>query len=50
MYVDDGVTGEEEEDVARMVGQKDSKGNYDGTLSKILDCSTFISNKTQRKQ
>ena len=42
MYVDDGVTGGEEADVARMVGKKDEDGNYDGTLSKILAKGNFV--------
>ena len=36
MYVDDGVSGGSEEEVKRMVGDKDEHGNFDGTLSRIL--------------
>ena len=35
-YVDDGFSGGKVADIQRMVGTKDSDGNYSGTLSQIL--------------
>ena len=40
-YVDDGFTGGEDEDVKRMVGNKDADGNFDGTISRILNLGGY---------
>ena len=40
-YVDDNFSGGEPEAVARMVGIKQPDGNYDGTISEILDIGGF---------
>ena len=40
-YVDDVVTGGEEEDVDRMMGKQGQDGTYDGTLQQILGLGGF---------
>ena len=41
LYVDDGLTGGDEEQVARFVGTKLEDGSYDGKFSKILALGNF---------
>ena len=41
-YVDDILTGGTEEDVARMVGEKQSDGSYNGTMARILKLGNFV--------
>ena len=41
MYVDDGLTGGDEQQVARFVGVKQEDGSYNGTFSRIMALGNF---------
>ena len=41
LYVDDGLTGGSEEQVARMVGEKLPDGTFDGTFSQIMSLGNY---------
>ena len=40
-YVDDGLTGGKPESIERMIGSKDSDGNFDGSIPRILALGGF---------
>ena len=41
MYVDDGVSGGSQEEVKRLVGDKDTEGKFNGTIQQIFDLGGF---------